>query len=100
MSASGLGSYRTFSFGLCHNVSGVDFIARSVLQGTHRKISATIGETNMKSLIRLVAPSLPLLLVLASGVFAQTQITTGVIQGTILDEQGGVVPGANVEVKN
>jgi hypothetical protein len=54
----------------------------------------------MKRLIRLVAPGLPLLLALASGVFAQTQITTGVIQGTVLDEQGGVVPGANVEVKN
>ncbi len=54
----------------------------------------------MKRLIRLVAAGLPLLLILASGVFAQTQITTGVIQGTVLDDQGGVVPGANVEVKN
>lgn len=54
----------------------------------------------MKRLIRLVAPGLPLLLALASGVFAQTQITTGVIQGTVLDEQAGVVPGANVEVKS
>src|SRR4030095_2633573 len=33
-------------------------------------------------------------------VSAQVQSTTGVIQGTVLDEQGGVVPGANVEVKN
>src|SRR5262245_3585401 len=31
---------------------------------------------------------------------AQTQITTGVIQGTVLDESGAVVPGASVEVKN
>lgn len=31
---------------------------------------------------------------------AQTQITTGVIQGTIRDERGASVPGANVEVKN
>src|SRR4030095_5218223 len=54
----------------------------------------------MKRLIQLVAVCLPLLLALASGVFAQTQITTGVIQGTVLDEQSGVVPGANVEVKN
>src|SRR6266496_3517256 len=54
----------------------------------------------MKRLIRLVATALPLLLALATGVFAQTQITAGVIQGTVLDEQGGVVPGANVEVKN
>src|SRR6185369_13992241 len=31
---------------------------------------------------------------------AQTQTTAGVIQGTVLDEQGGAVPGANIEVKN
>ena len=31
---------------------------------------------------------------------AQTQITTGVIQGTVTDEQGAIVPGASVEVKN
>src|SRR5262249_41381439 len=30
----------------------------------------------------------------------QTQITTGVIQGTVLDEQGAIVAGASVEVKN
>jgi carboxypeptidase family protein/TonB-dependent receptor-like protein len=54
----------------------------------------------MKRLTRLVLLGLPLVLALASGVFAQTQITTGVIQGTVLDEQGSVVPGANVEVRN
>jgi Carboxypeptidase regulatory-like domain/TonB dependent receptor-like, beta-barrel/TonB-dependent Receptor Plug Domain len=54
----------------------------------------------MKRLIRLVALGLPLILGLASGALGQTQMTTGVIQGTILDEQGGVVPGANVEVRN
>ena len=31
---------------------------------------------------------------------AQTQITTGVIQGTVLDEQGATVPGVSVEVRN
>src|SRR5919205_1266611 len=31
---------------------------------------------------------------------AQTQITTGVIQGTVADEQGAAVPGASVEVRN
>jgi hypothetical protein len=54
----------------------------------------------MKRFIRSVVLGLPLVLVLASGVFAQTQITTGVIQGTVVDEQGGTVPGANVEVRN
>jgi len=32
--------------------------------------------------------------------FAQTQITTGVIQGTIVDPSGAVVSGATVEAKN
>jgi len=31
---------------------------------------------------------------------AQTQITTGVIQGTVTDPSGAVIPGAEVEVKN
>ena len=37
---------------------------------------------------------------MAVGAFAQTQSTTGTIQGTVLDEQGGAVPGATVEIKN
>ncbi len=39
-------------------------------------------------------------LALAGGAAAQTQITTGVIQGTVLDPQGAVVPGAEVEARN
>jgi outer membrane receptor for ferrienterochelin and colicin len=31
---------------------------------------------------------------------AQTQITAGTIQGTILDANGAAIPGANVEIKN
>ena len=41
-----------------------------------------------------------LLLVTALSATAQTQITTGVIQGTVVDESGAVVTGANVEAKN
>src|SRR5881409_407217 len=32
--------------------------------------------------------------------FAQSQITTGVIDGTVLDSSGGVLPGVDVEVRN
>ena len=39
------------------------------------------------------------LLFAASGV-AQTQITTGAIQGTVLDANGAALPGARVEVRN
>src|SRR5262245_5775584 len=31
---------------------------------------------------------------------AQTQITTGVVQGTVVDPSGAIVPGAEVEAKN
>src|SRR6266403_1459928 len=31
---------------------------------------------------------------------SQTQMTTGTIQGTVTDANGGSVPGANVEIKN
>ncbi len=39
-------------------------------------------------------------LLLSLTAYAQTQITTGVIQGTVADEAGAVIPGASVEVKN
>src|SRR5215813_13993426 len=31
---------------------------------------------------------------------AQSQITTGVIDGTVVDSSGGVLPGVDVEVRN
>jgi carboxypeptidase family protein/TonB-dependent receptor-like protein len=44
--------------------------------------------------------SVLVILAVASVVTAQTQITTGTIQGTVTDANGAVVPGANVEIKN
>ncbi len=41
-----------------------------------------------------------LCIVLSGFAFAQTQITTGVIQGTVLDSTGAVIPGAEVTAKN
>jgi outer membrane receptor for ferrienterochelin and colicin len=39
-------------------------------------------------------------LVFASSLCAQSSITTGVIQGTVTDPSGAVVPGTSIEVKN
>ena len=39
-------------------------------------------------------------LVFAANTGAQTQITSGTIQGTVLDANGAAVPGASVEVRN
>ena len=40
------------------------------------------------------------ILAIAPQVSSQTQMTTGTIQGTVTDANGGIVPGANVEIKN
>ena len=47
-----------------------------------------------------LAISLTLTLLIAPAITAQTQITTGTIQGTVIDANGAVVPGASVEIKN
>ena len=39
-------------------------------------------------------------LVLSTAVLAQSQATTGVIQGTVFDQSGAVVPGASVVIRN
>ena len=54
----------------------------------------------MKKMKRLIALYLVFMLAAASVALARTQITTGVIQGTVFDESGAVVVGANIEVKN
>src|SRR5688572_5904056 len=52
-----------------------------------------------RALARIIA-SLALALSVALTASAQTQITTGAIQGTVQDANGAVVPGANVEIKH
>jgi hypothetical protein len=54
----------------------------------------------MKKARRLVARCLIVMFALTSGALAQTQITTGVISGTVSDDTGAVVVGSDVEVKN
>lgn len=44
--------------------------------------------------------SLLVTFLLATGVFAQTQITHGTIQGTVVDANGAAVPGAAVTIRN
>ena len=51
-------------------------------------------------MIRKLLCVVTLCVLLAGVAAAQSQITTGVIQGTITDPSGGVVPGADVEAKN
>src|SRR2546421_5964287 len=41
-----------------------------------------------------------LFLVVATSAAAQSQITTGVIDGTVVDASGAVLPGVDVEVRN
>ncbi|HEU4710385.1 MAG TPA: TonB-dependent receptor [Pyrinomonadaceae bacterium] len=50
--------------------------------------------------LQYVIASIALALLLAPAASAQSQITTGTIDGTVKDANGAVVPGANVEIKN
>ncbi len=54
----------------------------------------------MRKILTPVSGWFLVLSLFALAVFAQTQITTGVIQGMVADQSGAVVPGATVEVKN
>ncbi len=49
---------------------------------------------------RRIAILFGVVLTVGPPVWAQTQITTGVIQGTVSDPSGALVPGAAVEVRN
>ena len=50
--------------------------------------------------LKHVSMTLLLLLGTALSALSQSQMTTGVIQGTVTDPSGAVVPGTSVEVKN
>jgi hypothetical protein len=50
--------------------------------------------------MRHIVAAAIVLLAPASAVLGQTQITSGVIQGTVMDATGGALPGALVEIKN
>jgi len=50
--------------------------------------------------LNLFTFSFILALLIAPSVVAQSQITTGTIQGTVVDVNGAAVTGANVEIKN
>jgi hypothetical protein len=54
----------------------------------------------MSRLLRASCLSFALALVLAGGVWAQSQATTGVIEGTVTDSDGGAIPGATVTLRN
>src|SRR5262245_695610 len=44
--------------------------------------------------------AIAVILIMAFAASAQTQITTGTIQGQVTDVNGAIVPGATVEIKN
>ena len=50
--------------------------------------------------LQCFAATFILTLLIVPAIVAQTQITTGTIQGTVVDANGAAVPGANVEIKN
>ena len=54
----------------------------------------------MKSVLRLSLFVYLFCLFTAGFAAAQAQITTGVIQGSVLDPQGEALPGAQVEARN
>jgi Carboxypeptidase regulatory-like domain/TonB-dependent Receptor Plug Domain len=56
-------------------------------------------EKHMKKELRFVF-AIAALMIFSVGVFAQSQATTGTIQGTIVDPNGAVVSGATVNVRN
>src|SRR5712671_2988761 len=63
-----------------------------------RTMCVSDGGPKMRLLHTLVVGML--VLIAAAPALAQSQITTGVIGGVVLDANGGVLPGVTVEVRN
>jgi Carboxypeptidase regulatory-like domain/TonB-dependent Receptor Plug Domain len=55
---------------------------------------------SFSNLVKGAGICLLLTLIFSVPSFAQTQITSGTIQGTVMDERGASVPGASVEIRN
>lgn len=59
-----------------------------------------ISRPSVTSWVKRLGICLLVILAIGPQLRAQTQMTTGTIQGTVSDANGGAVPGANVEIKN
>ena len=57
-------------------------------------------DRSLTALVRGFSLCLFTIVMLTTSALAQTQITTGTIQGTVLDANGAAVPGAAVDLKN
>ncbi len=55
---------------------------------------------SLRQLLGWLAVAVLVIFGAAANARSQTQITTGTIEGTVTDEQGAVVPGATVDIKN
>jgi len=67
--------------------------------GTRRGLATTRG-TTMRTALGGLLVGLLVLTLFTPGLRAQSQATTGVIEGTISDETGGVLPGVTVTLTN
>ena len=59
----------------------------------------TIREKKMSRILKIAA-LLIIVIAASTASFAQSQSTTGLIQGTVVDQNGAVIPGAEVVLKN
>jgi hypothetical protein len=80
-------------------ISGIIQIAKEIQVSEEVFFQINQKGDNMSRIIRALTGIVSILL-LSLGVFAQSQATTGLIQGTVVDPNGAIVNGASVNVKN